>query len=350
MALPTSGISVSMIRNELDSSANNVGVLCTHPNVNKWSKWKPVRSSKLEGIELSDLQTANWGISAPSYSSLNSLFAAYHAIPAGEADWIYLKPRGGVSEPYRIGDFRNYDHSAPATVGDTTIKSKIFLQGSPSAKTASGSMMTAQPDPYYISYDDLTWSYKYLGLAFFSTSNSLVYYYINPVSGARYVEFDANIAGIQQGTYRAILFLSSLPSSASNIIGIHGVGNAYNIVEVSNIAVSVGIVADWIGDDQLRTVRVIMTYRNNTSGTITLTNSELRLRYSNKDYNDILEAGEIRNQIGTISVPPTPAGGFPMTQTYDFTFVDSEKYWAIWWFNDGLYPNLYKANIRILDI
>lgn len=350
MALPATGITTSMVGTALGSASRNVGALCKHSNVNRWSKWKPIRSSKLDGISLSDLQTANWGISAPSYSSLTSLFAAYHAIPAGEADWIYLKPRGGVSEPYRIGDFRNYDHSAPATVGGTTIKSKIFLQGSPSAKTASGSMMTAQPDPYYISYDDLTWSYKYLGLAFFSTSNSLVYYYINPVSGARYVEFDANLAGIQQGMYRAILFLSSSPSSASNIIGIHGVANYYNLVDVSNIAVSVGIVADWIGDDQLRTVRVIMTYRNNTSGTITLTNSELRLRYSNKDYNDILEAGEIRNQIGTISVPPTPAGGFPMTQTYDFTFVDSEQYWVVWWFNDGLYPNLYKINIRILDI
>ena len=187
-------------------------------------------------------------------------------------------------------------------------------------------------------------------MAFFNTSNSLVYYYINPTSGARYVEFDANLAGIQQGLYRAMLFLSSSSSNASNIIGIHGVGNAYNLVDVANIAVSVGIVADWIGDDQLRTVRVIMTYRNNTSGTITLTNSELRLRYSNKTYNDILESGESRNQIGTISVPPTPAGGFPMTQTYDFTFVDSEKYWVVWWFNDGLYPLTYKANIRILDV
>jgi len=350
MALSATIINSEDVRVVLGASSNKWSDLCPHPNVNKWSKWKPIRSSKEEGITLSDLQTANWGISAPSYTSLTSLFAAYHAIPAGEADWIYLKPRGGASEPYRIGDFRSYDHSAPATVGDTTIKSKIFLQGSPSAKTASGSMMTAQPDPYYISYDDLTWSYKYLGLAFFNTSNSLVYYYINPASGARYVEFDANLAGIQEDTYRAILFLSSSPSSASNIIGIHGVGNAYNLVDVANIAVSVGIVADWIGDDQLRTVRVVMTYRNNTSGTITLTNSELRLRYSDKTYNDILESGESRNQIGTISVPPTPAGGLPMTQTYDFTFVDSAQYWVVWWFNDGLYPNLYKANIRILDI
>ena len=350
MALGTTNISTTLVGTTLSTSSRDVGTLCTHSAINKWSKCKPIRSSKLGGILQSDLQTANWGISAPSYSSLTSLFAAYHAIPAGEADWIYLKPRGGVSEPYRIGDFRSYDHSAPATVGDTTIKSKIFLQGSPSAKAASGSMMTVQPDPYYISYDDLTWSYKYMGLAFFSTSNSLVYYYINPTSGARYVEFDANLAGIQAGEYRAMLFLSSSSSNASNVIGIHGVNNAYNLVDVSDIAVSVGIVADWIGDDQLRTVRVIMTYRNNTPGTITLTNSELRLRYSSKTYNDILESGESRNQIGTISVPPTPAGGLPMTQTHDFTFVDSEQYWAVWWFNDGLYPNLYRANIRMLDV
>lgn len=347
MALPNNKISTTLVANTIGSNSRDVGTLCTHQAINMWSKWKPIRSSKLGGIELSDLQTANWGISAPSYSSLASLFAAYKAIPAGEADWIYLKPRGGASEPYRIGDFRNYEHNALATVGGTAIKSKIFLQGSPSAKTASGSMMTVQPGPYYISYDDLTWSYKYLGLAFFNTSDSLVYYYINPTPSARYVEFDADLAGIEVGTYRAILFLSSSSSSASNIIGIDGVGSLYNLVDVSNIAVSIGIVADWVGDDQLRTVRVIMSYQNDTPGTITLTNSELRLRYGGKNYNDIMEAGEKRNQIGTISVPPTPAGGLPMTETYDFTFVDSEQYWAVWWNNDGLYPNLLKANIRM---
>ena len=47
MALPDSNISVAMVKAELGASTNNVGQLCIHPNINKWSKWKPVSFNKV---------------------------------------------------------------------------------------------------------------------------------------------------------------------------------------------------------------------------------------------------------------------------------------------------------------
>ena len=38
MALPLTGVSVSLVRSTLGASTNDVGLLCTHPNINRWSK------------------------------------------------------------------------------------------------------------------------------------------------------------------------------------------------------------------------------------------------------------------------------------------------------------------------
>lgn len=38
MALPNSNITTTMVANELGTSSRDVGYLCTHEGINKWSK------------------------------------------------------------------------------------------------------------------------------------------------------------------------------------------------------------------------------------------------------------------------------------------------------------------------
>lgn len=108
MALPNDKISTSLVGTTLGSGSRDVGTLCTHPNINKWSKWKPVRFNKVTGLTESELRSVNCGLNIPSVSSISQVISTYRG---GALSWSYNKPRGGVlNEPYRIGDFRNYEH------------------------------------------------------------------------------------------------------------------------------------------------------------------------------------------------------------------------------------------------
>ena len=110
MALPNSNISVAMVKSELGAATNDVGRLCRHPNVNKWSKWKPVRYGSVVPITETQLASVNFGLTAPSgkgnWEDVVGL------------TWGYSKPTGGASSPYRLEDFRNYHKGAvaPCTV------------------------------------------------------------------------------------------------------------------------------------------------------------------------------------------------------------------------------------------
>ena len=107
MALGIDKISTSLVAQTIGEGSNDVGTLCESTKINKWSKWKPIRLNKVTGITESDLVSVDYGL-MPMTSSTN------YAIVVG-SKWAYNQPRGGAYyEPYRLGDFRNYDHNAPA--------------------------------------------------------------------------------------------------------------------------------------------------------------------------------------------------------------------------------------------
>lgn len=84
--------------------------LCTSPNINIWSKWKPVSLAKTAGLTAADLASVNYGFQINSGNT--ALFTTYwDAIlnAAKDADgWYYKRPYGTSASPYRLGDYRNY--------------------------------------------------------------------------------------------------------------------------------------------------------------------------------------------------------------------------------------------------
>lgn len=124
MALPNTNISVSMVKSELGASTNNVGQLCIHPNINKWSKWKPVRLNNVSLITHTDITSVSAGLVIPSVKGYASVIDYYRSNPT--LQFIYNKPRGGsFNEPYRLTDFRNYDRSAEIFY-DVAVPNYIF--------------------------------------------------------------------------------------------------------------------------------------------------------------------------------------------------------------------------------
>lgn len=104
MALPSSKISVAMVRKELGAATNDVGQLCIHANVNKWSKRKPINHSSVEPLTEAQFATLKYGINIFELSS--TVGPTYNT-----RNWTYNKPT--TLSPKRLGDFRQYEHNAP---------------------------------------------------------------------------------------------------------------------------------------------------------------------------------------------------------------------------------------------
>lgn len=105
MALPYSNISVSMVKAELGASTNDVGRLCIHPNINMWSRRKPVQFPSVRA--LADAEFVG------EYNNRGILFAEmtpHNGV--GYYEVVYQKPIGGLESPYRLGDFSGYNKNA----------------------------------------------------------------------------------------------------------------------------------------------------------------------------------------------------------------------------------------------
>lgn len=88
----------------------DVKKLCIHPNINKWSLAKPIRFQKDFNVGAYEQSLSGYGISIPTFNNkadaLNCLFDGYDK-------WGYEKPTGGLESPFRLGDFKGYNHNAP---------------------------------------------------------------------------------------------------------------------------------------------------------------------------------------------------------------------------------------------
>lgn len=92
------------VRTKLSAATDDCGALCTHTNVNRWSKRKPINHSSV--IELTEAQFSalKYGINIVELSS--TVGTSYNI-----ANWNYNKPT--TLGPKRIGDFNLYEHTAP---------------------------------------------------------------------------------------------------------------------------------------------------------------------------------------------------------------------------------------------
>ena len=84
----------------------DVGTLCKSTKINKWSRYKPVDGA-WPGITLG-FEIASTNATKPAKSHFTQ--------------WVYKPPTGGSNSPFRLGDFRGYDH-------DSTLLQKATNMG-----------------------------------------------------------------------------------------------------------------------------------------------------------------------------------------------------------------------------
>lgn len=105
MALPNTNISTTLVGQTLGTSSRDVGTLCTHPYINEWSPYKPISSGSITLSEAFREHVSGFLIIGRYLS--------------------YNKPTGGAISPFRLGDFRGYEHTSRKPQ-NTTINSNVM--------------------------------------------------------------------------------------------------------------------------------------------------------------------------------------------------------------------------------
>lgn len=131
----TYGVSVYDVQRALGRGTTDVGQLCSDlewyldhidpvtnepvyltrrvGKINKWAKYKPVRSGGLKVMTLSDMQDAYFGLDVPIYGTGPITISDF--LEAFSTAYAYLPPRGADRNPkewFRLRDFDGYNRAA----------------------------------------------------------------------------------------------------------------------------------------------------------------------------------------------------------------------------------------------
>lgn len=289
MALPNSNISTSLVGNTIGSGSRDVGTLCTHPDINKWSKWKPVVSNKVTGMTAQDMADSQFGLSIPFFSSRADLISFYTSTPAGT--WAYAKPTGGASSPYRLGDFRNYEHAA----------TRFYNVSIPNQEVGTGGV-TVQLMPAFNS-GGLTWA------DFNGIDLDLLHFCATGSNGNTVIEADTlitdNVGYVFLPTTSSITVYAFLglvspinPNQITRYYALEG-GAKYVTYTTSSMNVTM------TNNLSLSLNRLIAQLRleNTASGSsIQLISVSIQVRYGDKNPLDQLGIGEATYNFGNITV------------------------------------------------
>lgn len=99
------GVSVDDVANALNTTGiGDIGTLCTHPNINKWAKFKPESRPQFDDLTSVQRKADKYGLTVSSQTSTTpNLLPNYYV--QSDGGWSYT-PR---TEYYRLHDFYNIE-------------------------------------------------------------------------------------------------------------------------------------------------------------------------------------------------------------------------------------------------
>lgn len=202
------------VQKVLGNSSPELRTLCRDENINMWAKFKPVDLAQIATTDEWDAannkwkETASWfqgktgvcGITPYSTTSFANIISNTNNDNNG---WVYNKPSGGTTSPYRLMDFAGYNHRAlPAAsnfVGsDNLTAGGRFSAGCAVPAVAGGDNVTLADFSQY--------RLMYFGAAIVNSNNTVVYWGTAGVVGSYDVGFNLP-AGFATGTYKVYPFL-----------------------------------------------------------------------------------------------------------------------------------------------
>ena len=121
--------------------------LCTSSRINVWAKYKPTDYNAAFSDNWSKGKDGNYGLNITTdnrVSSWSALVAEYSKANNGYSN-IYKRPSGGATSPYRLGDFRGYNHKAKPEISDY-LAATNYIEDSPISLSVAYNAITVDGD------------------------------------------------------------------------------------------------------------------------------------------------------------------------------------------------------------
>lgn len=116
----TAPVSIDDIKSCFGLGSNDLGTLIKTANINIWAKYKPTVYPSPFPDDWYRGGDGNYGLNITvdnKVSTVSDLVAQYSKTNNGYGN-LYKRPTGGSSAPYRLGDFRGYNHNANPELSD----------------------------------------------------------------------------------------------------------------------------------------------------------------------------------------------------------------------------------------
>lgn len=143
----TAPVSIDDLKNLFGEGSGDLATLCTSQKINVWAKYKPTDYNAAFPDNWSKGKDGNYGLNITvdnRVSSWNALVAEYSKPKNGYSN-IYKRPSGGATSPYRLGDFRGYNHKAKPEISDY-LAATNYMEDSPISLSVAYNAVTADGD------------------------------------------------------------------------------------------------------------------------------------------------------------------------------------------------------------
>ena len=212
----TAPVSIYDVQQALSTSENREGGLCTHANINMWAKYKPVILNQINTTDEWDFTNNRWKDNASWFQGrtgvcgitpyettnfANIISQTNNNSNDSNNGWVYNKPTGGASSPYRLMDFAGYNHNALPAVSNFAGSDNLSAGGRFSAQC----LIPAVAGSDNVTLDIFS-AHMYFGAAIVNSNNNVVYWGTNSSYGTYEVGFYLP-AGFASGTYKVYPFL-----------------------------------------------------------------------------------------------------------------------------------------------
>lgn len=225
----TAPVSIDDVKNCFGLSSNDLGTLIKTANINIWAKYKPTIYPSPFPDDWYRGGDGNYGLNISvdnKVSTVSNLVAQYSKTNNGYGN-LYKRPTGNSSAPYRLGDFRGYNHKAKPEISDYLPVTQLTRE---SAHELSVSYNAITTDGDQISYTQVSaYSGFRFGFIIMNGSNlATILTASTTINNGNYkVTLPAN--RLQLGTYQVYPMFCSADYSSSDTL------KAMNLYAVPNL-------------------------------------------------------------------------------------------------------------------
>lgn len=148
----TAPVSIDDLKSLFGEPSGDLATLFKSPKINVWAKYKPTVYPSPFPDDWYKSKDGNYGLNITvdnRVSSWSALVAEYSKANNGYSN-IYNRPSGGATSPYRLGDFRGYNHKAKPEISDYLAASN-YMEDSQISLSVAYNAVTVDGDQ--ISYN-----------------------------------------------------------------------------------------------------------------------------------------------------------------------------------------------------